>query len=167
VWGNLDYEVGVEGCGDPVQERDGGYDTAGFETGFEIVPGPVIAHCGARIGMPAGDLHVSQVCSGVEHGRHERVPEHVRVRPAGPHSRGSGQAAQAAGGGVSVHPGSAAVERDRPGGPAVYRAVDGKSDGGRQGHGTTLRPLPHTRKYAVPVLLAEVGDVRARGLEDL
>jgi hypothetical protein len=31
VWRNLDYEVGVEGGGDAVQERDGGYDTAGFE----------------------------------------------------------------------------------------------------------------------------------------
>lgn len=31
VWRNLDDEVGVQGCGDPVQERDGRDDTGGFE----------------------------------------------------------------------------------------------------------------------------------------
>jgi hypothetical protein len=33
VRSNLDYEVGVQCGGDPVQERDGRYDTAGFEAG--------------------------------------------------------------------------------------------------------------------------------------
>jgi hypothetical protein len=33
VWGELDDEVGVQCDGDPVQERDGGDDAAGFEAG--------------------------------------------------------------------------------------------------------------------------------------
>jgi hypothetical protein len=133
---------------------------------IEIVPGPVIAHGGARVGVPGGDLHIPQVHPGVQHRGHERVPEHMRVGPADPHSRGSGQVAQPAGGGVPVHPGSAHVEQDRPGGPAVHGALDGPSDSGRQGHQHHLAALAADPQYAVPVLLAEVGDVRAGGLED-
>jgi hypothetical protein len=33
VRGDLDDEVGVQGCGDPVQERDCGDDASGFEAG--------------------------------------------------------------------------------------------------------------------------------------
>jgi hypothetical protein len=34
VWGNLDYQVGVQCRGDPVQERDGRYGTVGLEAGL-------------------------------------------------------------------------------------------------------------------------------------
>jgi hypothetical protein len=43
----------------------------------------------------------------------EGVAEHVRVRPGDPPPGVIGQASQAAGGGVAVHPGAAAVEQDR------------------------------------------------------
>ena len=95
----------------------------------------------------------------------EGVPEHMRVGPADPHSRGSGQIAQPAGGGGPVHPASAAVEQDRSGGPAAHRALDGPSDSGRQRHEHYLGALAADPQYAVPMLLAEVGDVRAGCLE--
>ena len=48
--------------------------------------------------MAGSDLDVAQVNSGVEHGGDEGMAEHVRVRPGDPHSRGTGQVLQAAGG---------------------------------------------------------------------
>ena len=44
----------------------------------------------------------------------EGMAEHMRVRPGDPDPRGIGELMQAAGGGVPVHPGAAAVEQDRP-----------------------------------------------------
>src|SRR5580692_1684079 len=46
----------------------------------EVLAGSVIPHRGARIGVPGGDLDITQVDSRVEHGRDECVSEHVRVR---------------------------------------------------------------------------------------
>src|ERR1035441_160332 len=44
----------------------------------------------------------------------ECMAEHMRVRPGNPYSGDVGQAPQAPGGGVAVHPRAAAVEQDRP-----------------------------------------------------
>ncbi len=35
----------------------------------EVVAGPVVPHCGSRVGVAGGDLDVSQVDARVEHGR--------------------------------------------------------------------------------------------------
>jgi hypothetical protein len=45
----------------------------------EVLASPVVAHRGARIGVPSGDLHIAQVNASVETGRDKRVAEHVRV----------------------------------------------------------------------------------------
>ena len=74
--------------------------------------------------MAGSDLDIAEIHPSVEHGRHEGVAEHVRVRPGDRHASGFCQAAQAAGGGVAVHPGATAVEQDRPAAP-VADGVDG------------------------------------------
>ena len=47
----------------------------------EVLAGKVVAHGGARVCVPGGDLHVAQAHASVEHGGYEHVPEHVRVHP--------------------------------------------------------------------------------------
>src|SRR5216683_2861284 len=42
----------------------------------EVLAGPVVAHRGARVGVPGGDLDVPQVYSGIETGR-ERFTNHA------------------------------------------------------------------------------------------
>src|SRR5919204_21404 len=54
-----------------------------------------------------------------------RVAEHVRVRPGDLEAGGSGEVAQAAGGGVPVRPGAAGVQQDRPAVPEAGRPVGG------------------------------------------
>ena len=41
--------------------------------------------------MAGGDLDISQVDPGVEHGGDEGIEEHVRMGPGDPHSRGLGE----------------------------------------------------------------------------
>lgn len=55
----------------------GGQNVVGVAV--EVLAGSVITHRGAGIGMAGGDLDVSQVNTGVQHGRDERVSEHVWV----------------------------------------------------------------------------------------
>jgi hypothetical protein len=83
--------------------------------------------------VTGGNLDIAQVDAGIEHGRHEGVTEHVRVCPGDLEAGGRGEVPQAAGGGVPVHPGAAAVEQDRrvPVGDLVRVAgggVSGRSD---------------------------------------
>jgi len=52
----------------------------------EVLASPVVPHGGARVGVPSGDLHVTEVDPGVQHGRHERLSEHVPVHPREPHA---------------------------------------------------------------------------------
>src|SRR5262249_19117641 len=82
----------------------------------EVFAGPVVAHRGAWIGVPGSDLDIPQVHARIKHGRDESMAEHVRVRPGDLYTRSVGQAPQAAGGGVAVHPGTPGVEQDRPAG---------------------------------------------------
>jgi hypothetical protein len=52
----------------------------------QVLPSAVVAHRGARISMAGGDLDVTEVDAGVEHGGDERVPQHVRMHPRGPNT---------------------------------------------------------------------------------
>jgi hypothetical protein len=78
--------------------------------------------------VPCGDLHITQVDAGVEHGGHEGVAEHVWVHPGQPGSAELGKPPQAAGGGVPVHSGAAGVQQDRPAGAGCDCPVDRPGD---------------------------------------
>ena len=106
--------------------------------------------------MAGGDLDIAQADPGVQHGRDERVPEHVGMWPGDPHARVPGQVAQAAGGGVPVHPGAAAVEQDRPAGAARDGAVDGPADRRGQRDQDDLGALAADPQDPVAVFLAQV-----------
>ena len=67
---------------------------------------------------------------------------------------------------MPVHPGAAAVEQDRSGGPVADGAVDGAADRGRQRDEDGLVALADDAQDAVAVFFAEVVDVRAGGFED-
>src|SRR5437868_8180751 len=56
----------------------------------QVLTGPVVAHGGARVGVPGGDLDVPEVDASIEHGRHESVTEHMRVCPGDPDAGGLG-----------------------------------------------------------------------------
>jgi hypothetical protein len=108
-----------------------------------------VTHRGARVGVAGGDLDVPEVQTRVEHGHDEGVAEHVRVRPGDPHASRFGQAPQAAGGGVAVHPGAAAVEQDRAAGTGADRAVDGAPDRWRQRDQDDLGPFSAHPQHSV------------------
>ena len=86
------------------------------------------------------------------------MAQHVRV-DLGPQAGGASEVPQAPDCRMAVHPGTAAVEQDRPAVPEAGGPVDGPADRGRQRNWTTLLRL-HTPQDPVAVLLAEVGDVR-------
>ena len=65
------------------------------------------------------------------------VTEHVRMCAGDLDAGGFGEVPQAAGGGVPVHPGAAAVEQDRP----AHPAVDGPAHGGRKRDQDNLGPF--------------------------
>jgi hypothetical protein len=67
---------------------------------------------------------------------------------------------------VPVHPGTAAVKQDRPARAVPGCPVDGPADRWRQRDQDDLGALAAHVQHPVAVLLAEVGDVRAGGLED-
>ena len=94
------------------------------------------------------------------------MAEHVRVRPGDPHSCGFSEAPQAAGGGVAVHPGTAAVEHDRPASAGADRTVDGSPDRRRQRNQDDLGSFAAYAHHPVAVLFTQVGDVGSGGLED-
>jgi hypothetical protein len=77
-----------------------------------------------------------------------------------------GEIPQAAGDGVPVHPGTAVVEQNRPACPVSYSPVDGPADRGRQRDKDNLAALAAHAKDTVTMLLAQVRDVSAGGLED-
>jgi hypothetical protein len=72
----------------------------------------------------------------------------------------------AAGGGVPVHPGVAAVAQDRSAGAVGEGAVDGPAGRGRQRDQHDLAAFAAHAQDPVAVFLAEVGDVGAGGFED-
>ena len=78
----------------------------------------------------------------------------------------SGEAAQAAGGRVPVHPRTAVVQQDRPADPGGYRPVDGPAGRGRQRDQDDLGALAAYAQNPVTTFLADFGDVRAGDFED-
>jgi len=73
---------------------------------------------------------------------------------------------QPPGGGVPVHPCTAGVEQDRAPRPAAGGAVDRAADRWRQRDQDDLAAFAAHAQHPVTVLLAEIGDIRAGGLED-
>ena len=132
----------------------------------EVVAGPVVAHGGAGVGVTGSNLDVAQISASVETGRDVGVTEHMRICPGDPDGDGFGEPVQAAGGRVPVHPGTAGIQQDRPADPGGHRPVDGPADRGRQRDQHHLGALTAHAQDPVPVLLAEVGDVRTGGLEN-
>ncbi|MGH3258323.1 MAG: hypothetical protein ACRDOU_23520 [Streptosporangiaceae bacterium] len=80
-------------------------------------------------------------------------------------ARGFGELAQAAGGCMPVHPGTAAVEQDRPAVPVACCPVDSAPDGWRQRDQGDLGALAAHAEDPVAVFLTYVGDVGAGGFE--
>ena len=89
----------------------GGEDVVGVSV--EVLAGSVVSHGGASVGVTGGYLDVTKIYSGVEHGRDEGVPQHVRMHPGQPDVRGNPEPAQPAGGGVTVHPRSMPIQENR------------------------------------------------------
>jgi hypothetical protein len=83
-----------------------------------------------------------------------------------PYTRSVGEAPQAPGGGVAVHPGAAAVEQDRPALPCAGRPVDRPAYRWWQWDQDHLGAFAAHAQHPVTVLLADVGDVGPGGFED-
>jgi hypothetical protein len=75
--------------------------------------------------------------------------------PGSPYASSFGQAPQAAGGGVAVHPCAAAVEQDRPAGAGADRAVDGPPDSWRERGQHDLGAFAAHAQHPVTVSFAE------------
>lgn len=116
--------------------------------------------------MPSGDLYVPQVDAGVEHGGHEGVPEHVGVHPGQANASDGRKLAEPAGCSVPVHPQASPVEQERAIRALARGPVDRAADGRRERDQDDLAALAADPEDSVPVLLAEVVDVCADGLED-
>jgi hypothetical protein len=112
--------------------------------------GSFVAHCGAGVSVPGGDLDVSQVHASVEHGRDEGVPKHMGVRPGNPDTRGVGQLPKAPGGGMAIHSAAAGVQQDGPFGRSLMALSIARPTAGGRGIRTTLPPLPDTRRTRWP-----------------
>src|ERR1700733_8135795 len=123
--------------------------------------GAVITHHGARIRMAGGDLDIPQVDPSIQHGRDERVPEHMWVRAGNSHSGGFSKPPQAACCGMPVHADAAAVEEDGSTGTAADGAVDGPSNSWRQRDQRDLGAFAAHTQHPVAVLFARVGDICA------
>jgi len=89
-----------------------------------------------------------------------------RVRPGDPHTVSLSQVPQAAGGGVAVHPGAAAIQQDRPAATGRDRAVDRPPDRWRQRDQDDLGPFAAHPQHPVAVFFAEIGDVCSGSFED-
>ena len=94
------------------------------------------------------------------------MAQHVRGRPGDPHASSFGKAPEAAGGGVAVHPGTAAVEQDRPGSPGADRPVDGTPDRWWQRDQDDLGAFAAHAQHPVTVFFPKVADVGPGGFED-
>lgn len=132
----------------------------------EVLAGPVIAHSGPRVCVAGRDLHIPQVHAGIETGRDERMTEHMGMSPADLDSRCLGQAPEPPGGCMPVHPPAVAVKQDRPEVMVIHSAIDRPADRRGQRNQDDLAAFAADPQDPVAMLLAEIADVRARGLED-
>jgi hypothetical protein len=83
-----------------------------------------------------------------------------------PGAGGPGEVAQAAGGGVPVHPRAATVKQDGSADTRAGRLVDGPADRWRQRDQDDSGALAADAQHPVAVFFAEVGDVCAGGFGD-
>jgi hypothetical protein len=88
------------------------------------------------------------------------------VRPDDLHTCSVGQAAQAPGGGMAVHPGAAAVQQNRAARPGADSLVDGPPDRWWQRDQHDLGAFAAHAQHPVAVFFAQIGDVGAGGFED-
>ncbi len=131
----------------------------------QVLAGPVVANRGARVGVTRGDLDVSEVDVGIEHGR-DGMTEHMRVRPG---DRMSAALAS------WCRPPVAACRSIRPPrllsrtGPRVRDPIArsmAPADCRRQRDQDDLGALAAHAQHPVAALFAEICDVRSGGLED-
>ena len=94
------------------------------------------------------------------------VTQHVRMHPREVDSGVAGEVTQPPGGGVAVHPSAPLVEQQRTASSITAGAVDRSADGRWQRYEDDLSALAPDSEHSVAVLLAEIVDVRADGLED-
>ena len=100
----------------------------------EALAGSVVAHGRPRVSMPGGYLDIARVYPGIQQGRDESAPEHVRTGPGG-----------------ALEPGQVGSHGEPQ--PVSYRhkAIGGDWDQfGEVRHDLTLRPLPAATKLAKP-----------------
>jgi hypothetical protein len=89
------------------------------------------------------------------------------MRPGDRHASSFGQVPQPASGGVAVHPGTAAVEQDRPSGAAADSLVDGPANGREQWQQHNLGALPAHAQHPVAMLFTKVDGIKSLdGTED-
>jgi len=88
------------------------------------------------------------------------------MSPADLDSRCLGQAPEPPGGCMPVHPPAVAVKQDRPAVTVIHGAIDRPADRGGQRNQDDFAAFAADPQDPVAVLLAEIADVRARGLED-
>jgi hypothetical protein len=115
--------------------------------------------------MPGSDLDIPEIHAGIEHRGNESVTKHMRVYLR-PQPGGASEAPQPPGGRVPVHPGTAAVEQDRPAIPQASYPVDGPADRWRQRDLDDFAAFAAHAQHPVAVFFAEVGDVGPGGFED-
>jgi len=116
----------------------------------EDLAGPVITHRRSRIRMAGSDLDVPEPDASIEHGRGERMPEHVPVRPGDWHPGGFCEPLQAPRCGVRVHAAATAAEQYRPTGTAAVALSIARPTAGGIGTKTAFVYLPHTRSTRWP-----------------
>jgi hypothetical protein len=86
--------------------------------------------------------------------------------PGDRHAGGLGAAPQAAGGRMAVHLCAAVAEQDRPAGTGIDRPVKGPPGGWRGRDQDGLAAFAAHTQHPVVMSFAEIGRLRAGGLED-
>ena len=108
----------------------------------EVLPGTVVTHSGARVGVTGSDLDISEIDARVEHCR-DKMAEYMRVRPGDLNACSFGELAQAAG-----TPRLLSRIGPRVREPAAWSMA--RPTAGGSGTRITLVPLPHTRRTRWP-----------------
>ena len=152
----------VSRCGLP----GGAGDVRGDDVGsvpVQASAGPVVPHCGSRVSVGGGLLHIAQQNPSIKRGGNECVPKRVRAdvfADAG----AAGDLADDPPGAVPVQP--PPVMGEENGAVAAFSGgqVDRPGGAGRQRDGDDLAALAGDRQGPVPALEAQVLDVSAGGL---
>ncbi len=121
----------------------GAGDVGGDDVGsvpVQAAAGPVVPHCGSRVCMGGGLLHVAQRHASVETGGDERVPERVRADVLA-HAGAARDLADDPSGAVPVQPPSVMSEEDGSVAALPGGQVDRPGGAGRERDGDDLTPL--------------------------